>query len=152
MLRIAVLRPYRRRIRERVFSLLSNAGFDMNGALIVPAGASDTEVIDALSHVQLDAILAPFHAHRDRQQQLLNGLDLLAAIHERRRDLRSLPVFMPISAMGMSSAGLMLSRPSEAGGLLPELRARILFMPEEELGHPSLPHRIAEHARSDFGG
>ncbi len=90
----------------------------------------------------------PFHAHRDHDGELVNGLDLLRQLQPACPDLQDTPAFMPISSMGMSSATLMLSRDEEAGGLGEALRARILFMPETELASSKLRPRVADHLRT----
>ncbi len=146
MTSICVLRPYRKRIRERVFALLGEAGFDMAGATVVAAGATDSAVVAALSNVRPDALLVPFHAHRDTAGSLVNGLELLPKLMQAWAHLHGLPIYMPISAMGLGSAGLMLSRGENAGGLSDALRQRVLFMPEGELAAPTMRDRVLAHA------
>lgn len=145
---VVVVRPYSRSIRERVFAILSGAGLAMDQARVIAAGTPDAEVLRVLRRARPDALLVPFHAHRDSDGQLINGLDLLRQLHQECPEFDGVPVFMPISAMGMSSASLMLSRGEDAGGIGEALRAHVLFMSPEDLASPAIGRRVTAHLGS----
>ena len=83
---------------------------------------------------------------------MVNGLSVLNLLARHDHSLVDCPIFMPISAMGMSSAKMMLSRDASGSGLNQAVRRRVLFMPEDELSTPELQRSIVAHAfGNEFG-
>lgn len=144
---VVVVRPYGQSIRDRVYELLARAGLDMPNAHVLEKHTPDDEVVAQLLRRRYQALLVPFHAHRDRDGVLVNGLNVLNLLAGRDRSLASIPIFMPISNMGLSAAKLMLSRDSDAGGLDDSLRGKVLFMPESELDDPLLRRNVVAHTK-----
>jgi len=119
----------------------------MDGAHIIPPKTSDDEVLRELRGTAARTLLVPFHAHRDAAGVLVNGLEILQRLDDECPAHRESVMFMPISAMGMSSVTLMLSRDTESDGLAEQVRKRTLFMPEEELDRPGMSARVREHSQ-----
>ena len=108
--RVCVVRPYSRRIRERVFEVLGRAGLDMASAEIIPPRTGDDRCLAQLRGGEWNALLIPFHAHRDSLGSLINGASLVARLRTEVPRLRHVPILMPVSQLGMSSLTLMLAR------------------------------------------
>ena len=104
--------------------------------VIVEPGAPDEEALRALARCGDPVLLIPFHAHRDRHDQLVHGLSVISQLRESQLPQRALPVLCPISSVGLAAAELMTSRTHEAS------LARVRFISESELGHPDLPGSI----------
>jgi len=141
---VTAVRPYGPRIRERVFALLSAAGFEVDEARVIPAGTSDAEAVEVARRAGHRILLVPFHAHRDSAGTAVNGLDFLLALAGSAGTDFPFRVFMPVSQTGM--AAVVTARDS---GRIPEVIDRaLLVLPEESLDSPDNLRRLQEHLGS----
>ena len=128
---VLALRPYSRRIRSKVFPALKAIGADVEVA--VEAGASDHEAVAAIRDAPADALLIPFHAHRDSAGVLVHGLGLIERIRRDARLHQRTPVLCPISNVGLAAAGLMAARDDG-----PSME-RVLLIYEDDLDDADVP-------------
>jgi len=144
--RVIVVRPYPARIRRKVFGILRSVGLSIVDADIIAAGTSDDEVMARLAREgPCAALLVPFHAHRDANGDLVNGLEVLRRLPGEAPRLVDTAVFCPISRMGRAAADLMLTRSKESGGLDRAELSKVLFLHEGDLDAPEIGDRVRRH-------
>lgn len=94
------VRPYPEPLRSRVFALLSRLGVDVEVPPELEGAATNDDVIARLRGRRPDVLLVPYHALRDRQDERTSGLDLVSRLRDEVRELRGIPVVMPVSVYG----------------------------------------------------
>ncbi len=145
-MRIVVVRPYRARMRSRVFAALEQAGLKMDGATEIPQGTPDDETRERIVQADPDVLLVPFHAHRDAQGNRLDGLTLCRLLHE-TATAPSAPVLMPVTRMAMASLRLMSVSGPHAALHRTLLDGKILTLADDEVDLAPTPARIMAHLR-----
>lgn len=144
---VVVVRPYTTRLRRRVWDMLRQAGLDMDEALQIPATTSDHEAVALVLETRPDALLVPFHAHRDPDGTPLDGLTFCRRLAQ-TPGARPLPVLMPVSRMAAANLRLS-SHAGEHAALHTELlETRILVLEDEVLEDPDTPARVVDHLRA----
>lgn len=130
------VRPYGQRIRKPVFEAFERAGFPVDD--VIEPKTTDLEAIEhILRHERRCPLLIPFHAHKDNDGVLVNGLDLLSRLHEEHPDVVKRPLVMPVSSIGKAAHTLLRSR----GGL----DGLHLLTVEEHHMTDTLHHLLREH-------
>jgi hypothetical protein len=135
------VRPYRERIRERVFTALQRAGCVIAPNDIVPAGTSDEDAVARVLGSTHRVLLVPFHAHKDPQGRPVDGMQFITRLEASAPSWRW-RVVMPVSSVAAPAVSIAMS--SAAAGT-PFARGDVLFMPEAELDDPALLTRIRRH-------
>ena len=123
--RVAAVRPYGRRIRSRIFGALESLGARVD--ILVEPQSTDAEALAAVRGTDAHVLLIPFHAHRDKRGELVNGVELIGRIRADVASHRATPVLCPISGVGLAAAELMATRVGE------RLLANTLFLRADEL-------------------
>lgn len=125
--RVYVLRPYSQRIRARVETALASVGLSIVDD--VPAGTPDERVLEWLrTRTAPDALLVPFHAHRDQRGELVHGFELVRRFRRELPFYESIPVISPVSDLGLAAAGLLAARDDQRA-----LIENLLLLRESEL-------------------
>jgi len=136
---IIVVRPYHSAIRDRVYLLMDLLGYDPIAAAVIPTGIPDDMVLAALERTTPpEALLIPFHAHRDTSGRNVDGLALAERIWQ-IQGYRRCHVLMPVSQV--AQAGFLL----RVVKLDPLIASAILDVPERGLAD------VAELARTMRG-
>lgn len=144
---VTVVRPYGDAVRVRVFALLERAGLRIRDENVIPPRTSDEEVIERLRGRRPEVMLIPFHAHRDADGAVVNGIDLVDKLMRELPELVGTPVLMPVSLVGLAGARLRLS--ATATTPLPEeVRASVLLLDESRLGEEGLAEVVTEHVEN----
>lgn len=141
---LLIARPHHTAVRKQVLAVLARGGVLVTPHHIVPAGSSDEMVIAAMREHQPSALLSPLHPHRDTHGQLVDGLALVQRLFSEGLLAASMPVFMPATAMGLSTFELALARDADRGGLCARLRNQIVPLPLATLDAPEVLTRIRE--------
>ncbi|MAQ13884.1 MAG: hypothetical protein CMN30_03705 [Sandaracinus sp.] len=138
-LHVVALRPYSARIRSRVFGTLERLGARVTAH--VEEGVPDDHTLAAMRATPADVLLIPFHAHRDRNGELVHGLTLIERIRTELPAHAATPILCPISTVGLAAAELLQTRVDAA------ILHHVLFLPESELSSVTLPDTIATFVR-----
>ena len=111
-LHVVALRPYSARIRSRVFGTLERLGARVTAH--VEEGVPDDHTLAAMRATPADVLLIPFHAHRDRNGELVHGLTLIERIRTELPAHAATPILCPISTVGLAAAELRVNKPAPA--------------------------------------
>lgn len=131
--RVFALRPYWRTIRSQVERALGRIGYRIVDE-VAPRTPDDAVLAWLRRRAAPDALLIPFHAHRDQGGELVDGFSLLRRIRRELADYSTLPVVAPVSDLGLAAAQLIASRES------PERRLRgVLMLTQEDLAGDVVP-------------
>jgi len=142
-----VVRPYPRHIRERVFALLGELGFELGDGLVVEPGTPDAEAADWVRAQQLDLVLLPLHTHEDRDGRSVDGLGvaaLLGADFERR----GTPILMPVDEFSFHSS--FARRFGVLRDEAPDIARLIIPMTPDQVGDREIRERILERVDATF--
>lgn len=143
--RVIAVRPYPPHIRSRVFAVLEDLGLAIARTDVVPTGTPDDEVLARLRRERCDVLLVPFHAHPDRNGQLVHGLGLISKIRRELPVHHGTLIVCPVSNVGLAAAGLMMARHPETDF------DGVLFLHEDELEEREVKQLIADFLRPVLG-
>ncbi len=145
---MVAVRPYHVAIRARVLALLGQAECVLAPDDAVPMGTDDTTVIAwrkaRCTPRPPDALLIPFHRHRDTRGEHIDGLGVARRIEDELPALRDVPILMPASSVVVAGVRLALSHHA-VRPLPPSLRDRVLLLPEDELDLPATREAVRAH-------
>lgn len=142
--RVYVVRPYDSRIRDRIFPALSRLDLTIRPDDVIPPKTPDADVLRWLrARPAPEALLVPFHAHRDVDGELVHGLEVIRQIREELPGFARIPIFAPISNLGLAAANLMLARYE---GQMDQ----VLFLYVDDLSDAELARAIRAHW-SEYG-
>ena len=111
---------------------------------IFPATTPDRLVLQQLGRTDAELLVLPFHAHRDSEGQLVNGVELLPRIRLELARHRATPAICPVSQVGMAAAELLRSHVDA------DLLGPTLFVPEDELDTEHTRYAIARLLGREF--
>jgi hypothetical protein len=133
---LVFVRPYSSRIRSAVTKLVLAAGCTVVG--VVEEGTPDAEAVPRVLALGARALVVPFHAHRSRTGEALDGFSFLRALHTAEPAFRR-RILMPVSTFATAAVGLQREE------LAPQLRDAVMFLHEQDLADPANVARIAAH-------
>ena len=142
---VTPVRPYVSDIRDKMFGHIKQAGLTINDADIVPASASDSELMASIGTRMGHVFLVPYNATASKESRLKTGLDIIFEIAEKQPQLNTSPFIMPVSNMVASALRNQLASARETGRLTQTLDQRILFIAESDMDRPELSQRIRNH-------
>ena len=97
---LLIVRPYGDWIREHVIEILDGAGIATQPQRVVRDVPVD-HLLSDVDHPEVDTLLVPFHAARDRFGRFTDGLDVLVAAYETGRLRHGTPIIMPVSVFAL---------------------------------------------------
>lgn len=139
------VRPYRRGIRDKVFELLERVGCFIREEDVIVAGTSDEDAVRRVVSAMPRILLVPFHAHRDAEGRMLDGMSFLRALADASGADFRWRVVMPVSGQG--AASLALTRSGSTMLLEPEVESAILTLEESQLADPATESRLERFLR-----
>lgn len=142
---VTVIRPYDRRIRERMFDQLNQAGFNINPEQIIPHGTPNDEVLELLKSRLNHILLIPFNSHNDVNGNSTNGLELIIEMHNKLPELTYTPIIMPVSIYAKGAVSIMKDRISKLSNVAESIKRCVLIVHEEKLDHVDLLKSLQDH-------
>jgi len=133
---IAFVRPYSSRIRTVVNKLVLDAGCSIVG--VVKEGTPDSEAVRRVLALAARALVVPFHAHRSRDGEALDGFTFLRTLHAVAREF-PWRILIPVSDFATAAVDL------QREDLNPALRSAVMFLHERDLAHPGNIAKITNH-------
>lgn len=135
-LAVVVVRPYHERIRRQVFKLLGEAGYEP--AHIIEPGTPDAEAVERVRALRLHRLVVPFHGHRTRDGQPVDGFSFLRALFLVAPEA-PWRVLMPVSNFGAGAVEI------ERSKCPPHVVDTVMFLMEDELPKSQNAARIGRH-------
>jgi len=145
--RVLVARPYATSLRDRVSSVLTKIGLDIEGGELIPSGTPDDEAIEAIVASRCDVLLIPFNAHRGPDGNLLDGLTLCRRLTAHPQ-ASSRPVLMPVSRMAAANLRLTSHAGEHASHNTELLDTQILVIEDDDVEEVETTKRIRDHLRT----
>ena len=133
---IVFVRPYSTRIRTVVTKLVVEAGCTLVG--VIEEGTPDKEAVTRSIAFDTHALNVPFHAHRSRSGEALDGFSFLRALHAEAAEFKW-RILMPVSDFAIAAVEL------QRDELPPELLNAVMFLYERDLAKPENAKQIANH-------
>lgn len=139
------VRPYRRAVRDKVFDLLERVACFVRDEDVIPAGTSDAHAVARVLAARERVLVVPFHAHRDANGQMLDGMSFVRALADASQHRFRWQIIMPVTGQG--AAGLELARSGSTQLLDPEVERSLLTLDGAALENPATEARLERFLR-----
>lgn len=139
------VRPNRRGSRDKVFDLLERVACFVRDEDVIPAGTPDAAAVARVLDARERILVVPFHAHRDTNGALLDGMSFVRSLADTAGDRFRWRIVMPVSGQG--AAGLELARSGSTPLLDPLVEASLLTLDAAALEHPATEARLDRFLR-----
>ncbi len=141
--KFVVIRPYGDSIRKRVFAFLFDLGYDPEGR--IEPGTPNDEVLSTLKSMRYDLLLCPYHLHKDNNDQVVEGIQVLELLCSQSMIPLATPILMPISDFEYASQ--FGRRHEELQQSCPELSRQLIPMQLSEIGSDTISEQIQQVRR-----
>jgi len=119
--------------------LLQALGWTVADEDVIPSGTPDDVAVERILGTRNRVLLVPFHGHRARDGETVDGLRLLQLVRRERPDF-PWRVVMPVSAFGMPALTLARERGADRG-----FGDAIAYLELEALDRAETRARLREH-------
>jgi hypothetical protein len=139
----ALVRPHPGLLRRRVLRFVADLGYEGDEELVLPAGVPDGEAAVWVRGLDVDLLVLPFHVHRDRHGDYVDGTGVATLLAE-EWTRRGVPILMPVSRFSWSAR--FPRRLEELRARRPEVARLVVPMTESQAGDDAVRQALAEIA------
>lgn len=142
----AEVRPYPGLIRQRIAGFATDMGFEGSDELILPVGVPDGEAAVWVGRQEVGLLVLPFHVHRDRHGDYVDGTGVAALLSPAWARL-GIPILMPVSRFSWSAR--FPRRLEELRARRPEVARLVVPMSESQIGDASIRDAVSAILRGE---